>query len=145
MNLCQGFLGCCAGSLGLFFAPFPSYVMQNLCLCLQWPFSVLSTGVSDSSPCMFILSHPPLSFMFQDLAYFLQPKELCLLSVSDALLPVLSLLCWVLDCPCKHLFSLHSALSLSFLLPPRFPPLLLLFLQDKPAWWGVLEEQAVYY
>lgn len=145
MILLQGLPNCSAGSLGPFFAPLPSYVMQNLCLCWQRPFSVVTTGVSDSSPCMFILSHPPLSLMFQDLAYFLQPKQLCLPSVSDALLLLLSLLCWVLDCPCKHLFSLYSALSPSFLLPPRFPPLLLPFLQDKPAWWDVLEEQAVYH
>lgn len=108
-------------------------------------FLSLTTAVSDSSPCMFILSHPPPSFTFQDLAYFLQPRELCLPSVSDALLALLPLLCWVLICSFKHLFSLYSALSPSFLLPPRFPPLLLPSLQDKPAWWDVLEEQAVYY
>lgn len=143
MILSQGFLNCCAGFLGPSFAPFPSYVMQNLCLCCQQPFSVLATAVSDSSPYMFTLSHPPPSLMFQDLAYFLQPKLLCLPSVSDALLPLLSLLSWFLTALVN--ISLYSALSPSFLLPPRFPPLLLPFLQDKPAWWDVLEEQAVCY
>lgn len=66
--------------------------------------SVVSTGVSDSLPCVFILSHPPPSLMSQDLAYFLRPKQLCLPCVSDSLLPLLSFLCQILGCPCKRFF-----------------------------------------
>lgn len=102
--LSLGLLNCSTGSLDSFFPPFPSYVMENLCLCRQRPFSVVSTGVSDSLPCVFILSHPPPSLMSQDLAYFLQPKQLCLPCVSDSLLPLLSFLCRILSCPCKHFF-----------------------------------------
>lgn len=79
--------------------------------------SVVSTGVSDSLPCVFILSHPPPSLMSQDLAYFLRPKQLCLPCVSDSLLPLLSFLCRILGCPCKRFFFFPFLCTLLFPLP----------------------------
>lgn len=111
MILSQGLPNCSAGSLGPFFAPLPSYVMQNLCSCWQWPFSLVTTGVSDSSPCMFILSLPPLSLVFQGVAYFLQPKQLCLLSVSELCFP---------SCPFCDGF-LTALANISFLCTLFFP------------------------
>lgn len=99
--LSPALLNCSAGSVDPFFPPFPDYVMENSCLCWQRPFSAVTTGVSGSLPCMFILSHPPPSLISQDLAYFLRPKQLRLPYVSHSLLPLLSLLCWILNCPCK--------------------------------------------
>lgn len=86
-------------------------------------------------------SLPPLPFSVPGSCSL--PKQPFLPCVpAPCFLSFTSLLCLILGC--LFFFSpLDSALSPSFLQPRRLHLLLLPFLQDEPAWWDVLEEQAV--